>query len=43
MAYLDLAFDLPRTALAVTGAAPRHDVVSHVAQLEAPGRSACPV
>lgn len=34
MAYLDLAFDLPRAALAATGVVPRHDVVSHVAPLE---------
>ncbi len=34
MAYLDLAFDLPRTAMAANSAAPRHDVVSYVAPLE---------
>ncbi|MES2339179.1 MAG: hypothetical protein V4537_13880 [Pseudomonadota bacterium] len=34
MAYLDLAFDLPRAAMAAATAAPRHDAVSLVAPLE---------
>ncbi|WP_066719052.1 hypothetical protein [Sphingomonas pituitosa] len=32
MAYLDLAFDLPRAAIAAP--APRHDAVPHIAPLE---------
>ncbi len=34
MAYLDLAFDLPRAALATGPITPRHDVVHHVAPIE---------
>lgn len=34
MAYLDLALDLPRAALAAPNSAPRRAAVSHVAPLE---------
>lgn len=34
MAYLDLALDLPRTALVAGCAAPRHDNGTHVSPLE---------
>jgi hypothetical protein len=34
MAYLDLAFDLPRAAIAASDPAPRHDVAPQITPLE---------